>query len=49
MISIWQILVVVVILFLFFGDLKKLQQKIKDIITSFNYILIKIIIYNFRS
>jgi len=35
MISIWQILVVVVILFLFFGDLKKLQQKIKDIITSF--------------
>jgi len=35
MISIWQILVVVIILFLFFGDLKKLQQKIKDIIASF--------------
>lgn len=35
MISIWQIIVVVIILFLFFGDLKGLQKKIKNIISSF--------------
>jgi len=35
MISIWQLFVVCAILFLFFGDLKKIQQKIKEIIATF--------------